>query len=189
MAKKKAKKTKTTDWPEHELRFDLEQVQAKLRIDKHALDDEVEQQPEVFGEVAEAAVIAKSQVESLEEQVKLLEASIDFNAREQASNDDARITENEIKALVINSDARKEMIIKLLNARHQHRQLEALTVSFRHRYYALRDMVDLYLASYYSSRSASGRREERKETEVDRITEKMGERREKRVKRHRTRPS
>ncbi len=191
MAKKKAKKTKTTDWPdhEHELRFDLQEFQDKLRIDKHALDDEVEQQPELFGEVAEAAVMAKSQVESLEEQVKLLEASIDFNAREQASNDDARITENEIKALVINSDARKEMIIKLLNARHQHRQLEALTVSFRHRSYALRDMVDLFLASYYSSRSASGRREERKETEVDRITGKMGERREKRVKRHRTRAS
>ena len=191
MAKKKTKKTKTTDWPdhEHEIRFDLEQFQSKLRIDKHALDDEVEQQPEIFGETAEAAVMAKSQVESLEEQVKLLEASIDCNAREQARNDYARIKENEIKALVVNSEVRKEMIIKLLNARHQHRQLEALTVSFRHRSYALRDMVDLYLASYYSSRSASGMREERKEEEVDRLTDKMKERREKRVKRHRTRPS
>ncbi len=191
MAKKKTKKTKTIDWPEHEheIRFDLEQLQAKLRIDKHALDDEVEQQPELFGEVAEAAVMAKSQVESLEEQVKLLEASIDNNAREQARIDEEKITENEIKSMIARSDARNKMVIKLLNARHQYRQLEALTVSFRHRSYALRDMVDLYLASYYSSRSASGRREERKETEVDRITDKMGERREKRVKRHRTRPS
>ena len=198
MAKKTTKRTNrkrrsdnTAEWPkyEQELRFDLDEFHQKLRIDKHALDDEVEQQPEVFGEVAEAAVMAKSQVESLEEQVKLLEASIDTVAREQANIADKRITENEIKSMIVNSESRKEMIIKLLNARHQQRQLEALTTSFRHRSYALRDMVDLFLASYYSSRSASGMREGKKEAEVDRITDKMSERRKKRVKRHRQRPS
>ncbi len=191
MAKGKIKRTKeTTEWPKYDLdlRFDLEEFHAKLRIDKHALDDEVEQQPELFGEVAEAAVIAKSQVESWEEQVKVLEASIDTEAREQANIADERITENEIKSMIINSESRKEMIIKLLRARHQQRQLEALAISFRHRSYALRDMVDLYLASYYSSRSASGMHEDKKEAEVDRLTDKMKERRDKRVKRHRKRP-
>ncbi len=191
MARKKIKKTREdTEWPEYELglRFDPEEFHKKLRIDKHALDDEVEQQPELYGEIAETAVIAKSQVESWEEQVKVLEASIDNEAREQAAAAEERITENEIKSMIINSESRKEMIIKLLNARHQQRLLEALTTAFRHRSYALRDMVDLYLASYYSSRSASGMREERKEDEVDRLTGKMKERREKRVKRHRERP-
>jgi len=191
MAKGKIKRTKeTTEWPKYDLdlRFDLEEFHAKLRIDKHALDDEVEQQPELLGEVAEAAVIAKSQVESWEEQVKVLEASIDTEAREQANIADERITENEIKSMIINSESRKEMIIKLLRARHQQRQLEALAISFRHRSYALRDMVDLYLASYYSSRSASGMHEDKKEAEVDRLTDKMKERRDKRVKRHRKRP-
>ena len=191
MARKKIKKTReNTEWPSYELelRFDLEDFHKKLRIDKHALDDEVEQQPELFGEVAEAAVIAKSQVESWEEQVKMLDASIDTEAREQANIADERITENEIKSMIINSESRKAMIIELLHTRHQQRQLEALTTAFRHRSYALRDMVDLYLASYYSSRSASGMREERKEAEVDRLTGKMKERREKRVKRHRERP-
>ena len=112
-ARKKRRPDHTAEWPkyEQELRFDLDEFHQKLRIDKHALDDEVEQQPEVFGEVAEAAVMAKSQVESLEEQVKLLEASIDTVAREQANIADERITENEIKSMIVNSESRKEMII------------------------------------------------------------------------------
>lgn len=198
MVKKKTKETGkrrraglVAKWPSYELelRFEPEEFREKLRIDKHALDDEVEQQPELYGEIAEAAAFAKSQVESLEEQVKHQEAAIDADTRKAAANADERITENEIKAIIASDEIRKEMIINLLNARHLQRQLEALTTAFRHRSYALRDMVDLFLASYYSSRSASGMREERKDAEVDRLTGKMKERREKRVKRHRKRPS
>ena len=191
MAKKKTKKTrKATNWPSYnlELRFDPDELRHKLRIDKHALDDEVEHQPELYGEVAEAAALSKSQIDSLEEQIKELEADLDTQARADAENEGDRITENAIKAIIASDRDRKEMVIKLLDARHLQRRLDALTTSFRHRSYALRDMVDLFLASYYSSRSASGMREERKETEVDRITGKMKERRVKSVKRHRKRP-
>lgn len=191
MAKKKTKKTrKATNWPSYnlELRFDPDELRHKLRIDKHALDDEVEHQPELYGEVAEAASLSKSQIDSLEEQIKELEADLDTQARADAENEGDRITENAIKAIIASDRDRKEMVIELLDARHLQRRLDALTTSFRHRSYALRDMVDLFLASYYSSRSASGMREERKEAEVDRISGKMKERREKSVKRHRKRP-
>lgn len=193
MARRKIKKpkAKTTEWPSYklELRFDPDELRQCLKIDKHDLDSEVEQQPELYGEVAEAASLSKSQVESLEEQIKELESLLDSGIREDAITEDERITENAIKSIIAADETRKEMVIKLLNARHLQRRLEALTTSFRHRSYALRDMVDLFLASYYSSRSASGMREDRKEAEVDRLTGKMKERREKRVKRHRKRPS
>ena len=190
--KKKTKKTrKVIEWPSYELelRFDPDELRQRLRIDKHALDDEVEHQPELYGEVAEAASLAKSQVESLEEQIKEVEADLDTQARADAETEGDRITENAIKAIIASDKDRKEMVIKLLNARFLQRRLEALTTSFRHRSYALRDMVDLFLASYYSSRSASGMRKERQEAEVDRITGKMKDRRETSVKRHRKRPS
>ena len=192
MAKGKNKKTKkVTKWPSYklELRFDPDELRQRLRIDKYSLDTEVEHQPELYGEVAEAAALSKSQIESLEEQIKELEADLDTQARADAETEGDRITENAIKAIIASDKDRKKMIIKLLDARHLQRRLEALTTSFRHRSYALRDMVDLFLASYYSSRSASGMREERKEAEVDRLTDKMKEQREKRVKRHRKRPS
>ena len=193
-AKRKTKKTKTrkvTEWPTYnlELRFDPDELHHKLRIDKHDLDSEVEQQPELYGEVAEASALSKSEVESLEEQIKELEADLDTQARADAETEGDRITENAIKAIIAGDKDRKSMVIKLLNARHLQRRLEALTTSFRHRSYALRDMVDLYLASYYSSLSASGMHEDKKEAEVDRLTGKMKDRREKRVKRHRKRPS
>ncbi len=192
MAKKKTKKTReATGWPSYklELRFDPDELRHKLRIDKHALDDEVEHQPELYGEVAEAAALSKSQIDSLEEQLKELEADLDTQARADAENEGERTTENAIKAIIASDSDRKEMVIKLLDARHLQRRLDALTTSFRHRSYALRDMVDLFLASYYSSRSASGMREGKKEAEVDRISGKMKDRRETRVKRHRKRPS
>ncbi|KKL55589.1 hypothetical protein LCGC14_2253880, partial [marine sediment metagenome] len=123
------------------------------------------------------------------EQIKELEADLDTQARADAETEGERITENAIKAIISSDKDRKEMVIKQLNARHMQRRLEALTTSFRHRSYALRDMVDLFLASYYSSRSASGMRKERQEAEVERITGKMKDRRETSVKRHRKRPS
>ncbi len=188
--RKKPSKSKTI-WPSYDLtlRFDIDELRTKLRIDKYSLDTEVEHQPELYGEVAEAASLAKSQIESLEEQIKELEADLDTQARADAETEGDRITENAIKAIIASDKDRKEMVIKLLDARYLQRRLEALTTSFRHRSYALRDMVDLFLASYYSSRSASGMRKERQEAEVDRITGKMKERRETSVKRHRKRPS
>lgn len=188
MAKKKTRKKSTVVWPEYDLRFDPDEIRDKLKIDKHALDTEVEQQPELFGEVAEAAALAKSQVDSLAEQLKELEANLDQQARKDAAIADERITENEIRAIIATDERRKELVVRMLGAQNVQRRLDALTVAFRHRSYAMRDMVDLYLASYYSSRSASGAHENQRDEQVDRINERMGERRRKRTKRHRQRP-
>lgn len=179
--------TSNTNWPEYNLRFDPDDLRDKLKIDKYALDEMVEQQPEIFGEVAEAAALAKSQVDSLSEQMKELEAEIDKQTREDAYASDERITENEIKAVIAGSPQRKALMIRIIEAQNMQRRLDALTTAFRHRSYAMRDMVDLYLASYYSSSSAKGAREDQREAEVERITTRMGERRYNRTKRNRKR--
>lgn len=179
------RRAKKPAWPTYEIepRFDPDELRRRLRIDKNALDDEVEQQPEIYGDVGDAAAMAKSQVESLEEQLKELESELDGRIRSDHS--DERITENEIKALIAADPRRKEMVIDILNAKHLQRKLEALTTSFRHRSYALRDMVDLYLSSYYSSRSASGTKEAHKDVETERYQENMRERRKSGAKRRR----
>lgn len=188
MKKTKRKTTKkATDWPQYDLRFDPDEFRKKLRIDKHALDEEVERQPEIYGEVADAAIIAKSQVDSLEQQIKELESEIDTRIRKDADSDEERITENQIRNIVAGNKERKKLVIKLLNARNQQMRLDALQTAFRHKSYALRDMVDLYLSSYYTSRSAHGAQEDQKDAEVDRISTKMGERRQGRTKRNRKR--
>lgn len=185
--KSKAKRTKDVSWPQYDIRFDPDELRHKLKIDKHTLDVEVEQQPELFGEAAAAAASAKSQVDSIAEELKEFEASLDAQARAAAEAGDERITENAIRAIIAGSKDRKALAIRLLEAQDLQRRLDALTVAFRHRSYAMRDMVDLYLASYYSSRSASGAQEDQRDAEVDRVTTRMGERRKKRHSRHRTR--
>lgn len=192
MAKKTATKTRkrtapASTWPQYELRFDPDELRAHLKIDKHSLDTEVEQQPELFGEVADAAAQAKSQADSLTEELKEFEANLDKQARTDAANAEDRITENEIKALIAGDKDRKALVIRLLEVQNVQRRLDALTTAFRHRSYAMRDMVDLFLASYYSSRSAAGSREDHRDAEVDRITGRMSDRRKKRTSRNRTR--
>jgi len=187
--RKKVTEASTVSWPQYELRFDPNEFRERLRIDRHSLDEEVEQQAELYGEVADAAVRAKSIVDSLEEQLKELESSLDVEAREEAEANQERTTENAIRAKVAGSDQRKIMVIRILESKDLQRRLDALATAFRQRSYALRDVVDLYLSSYYSSRSAEGSREDHRDSEVSRITTRMRERREKRVKRHRVRPA
>lgn len=183
----RTKKVSSTPWPKYDIRFDPEEMQKKLRIDKYALDDEVEQQAELFNEVADAAAITKSQVDSLEQEIKELEAEIDAKTRADAEKYDERITENAIRAKVVGDKRRKALVVKLLQASDLQRRLEVLTTAYRQRSYMLRDMVDLHLSNYYTSRSTTGARENRRDDEVDRVTSKMSDRRKSRVKRHRSR--
>lgn len=177
--------SKADDWPQYSLRFNQEEMHTKLKIDKHGLDDEIEQQPEIFGEVSEAAGMAKSIVESLEEQMKVLESELDAQFRADAEASEDKITEGMVKAFVAGNERRKALVIKILKAKHDQRQLDALSVSFKQRGYALNNMVDLYMSSYFSSRSAGSARQHHDDVEVDRIQRNLADRRETRSKRRR----
>lgn len=192
MATRTRKRTRTkpvSEWPTYDLRFDPKELHGKLRIDKHALDDEVEQQPELLGEVSSAAALAKSQVDSIEEKIKEWESQLDAQFRADAEAAEEKITEGQVKAHIAGDQDRKAMVIQLLEAKHQQRQLDALSVAFKQRGYALRDVVDLYLSDYYSSRSATGMKADREEAEVNRIQGKLRDRKRTRVKRNRQRSS
>ena len=192
MAERRQRRKTTTatagaGWPKYNLRFDPVELAKNLKINKHALDDEIEHQPEIYGEVAVAAAQAKSQVDALEEELKELESDTDLRIRKQAEADEERVTENQIKNRVAGDPKRKKLAIKLLEAKDLERRLQALERSFRHKSYALRDMVDLFLSQYYAPRSVQGSKHDLEEAEVERTRERMGERREKRVSRNRKR--
>ncbi len=183
-----ARRKTTTDWPQYNIRFDPDEFRQNLRIDKHALDDEIERQAEIYGEIADAAAQAKSQVDSLEEELKELESHLDKTFREKAERTEERITEAQIRSKVAGSSNRKKLAVKLLNAKDLQRRLDALQTAQRHKSYALRDMVDLYLSSYYETRSAKGSKRDWVDAEVERAEAKAEERNQRRVKRHRKRP-
>lgn len=172
------KKKKPTPWPTYDVGFDIDELKEKRIIDKYALDDMVTEQPELFGEVADAAATAKSIVESLVEELKELDADLDKKIREEFSEE--RITEKEISAKIARNSKRKKLVIRQLEAQHVYRRLDALTTTFRHRAYAIRDCVDLYLADYYNSRSTGGSKSDKRDHDVEDIIGKQAEQRDKR---------
>lgn len=147
----------------------------------------MEQQAELYGEVAEAAAYAKSRVETLDEELKELDSELDAEIRDEAYRNEEKITENSIRSQIAGDARRVEAVKKIISAREHYMRLEAITSAFKQRSYMLRDMVDLHLSGYYSSKSTYGAREDQKEAEVDRITSKMSERRKSRINRHRKR--
>lgn len=190
------KKIAGPNWPQHNLRFDPDEFRKNLKIDKHALDEEIERQPEIYGEIADAAAQAKSQVEALEEELKELESHLDKTIRAKAAQDEEHYTETAFKAKVAGHPNRKKMAIKLLNAKDLQRRLDALQTAQRHKSYALRDMVDLYLSGYYDTHSAKGSKRDYTDAEYEKAEEEIAQRRatrgdertSKRIKRHRKRP-
>lgn len=177
------KKTSTAkvDWSEYGLRWDPDELRKRRRIDRNSLDDELEQQAELYGEAAEAAAVAKSVVEGLEEQVKNHESEVDKYIRQQAQENEERITENEIKALVAGDADRQSLVEKLLSAKDAQRRLEALSSSLKQRSYLIRDLVDLYLNGYYADASARGSENVRKDLKVDRNLDKYRDRKKSRT--------
>lgn len=185
MARRKT--TDSLEWPEHNLRFNPRELARHLKINKNALDEEVEQQPEIYGEVADAAALAKSQVDALEERLKETEADLDMRIRTEAEQAGERLTENQIRNEVAGHKERKTLAIKLIKAKELRGRLEALERAYRHKSYALRDMVDLYLSQYYSPRSAEGSKRHLEDAEAANISKRMGERRKRSVSRKRQR--
>jgi hypothetical protein len=169
------------DWSDYGLRWDPDELRRRRRIDRNALDDELEQQAELYGEAAEAAAVAKSIVEGLEEEIKNHESETDKYIREQAAANDERITENEIKALVAGDEDRQKLVKRLLTAKDAQRRLEALSSSLKQRSYLLRDMVDLYLNGYFNEASAKGSEHARKDYKVERNLDKYRERKKSRT--------
>lgn len=184
--KRRTRVTKSrNDWSEYGLTMSPQEIRDRLLIRTDQLDREIEEQPQFYGLVAEAAAMAKSHVEGLEEEIKTCEAARDREIREDAEREDERITENAIKSLVASDPDRKALVAKQLKAKDAQRRLEAMASSAKSRSYALRDVVDLLLANVYGDSSAKGSAHKRKDYESDRISTKMGERTSGRVSKRR----
>ncbi len=183
--RRRRKKTDAEDWSVYGLNIDPDELRRRRLIDKNKLDEEIEQQSQLYGEAAEAAAMAKSHIEALEEEIKTHEAALDMSIREDAESSEEKITEAAIKAQIAGDRERAELVQQLLKAKDAQRRLDALATSLKNRSYGLRDCVDLFLADYYDTGSAKGSRERRRDAEVSKNVKRMTERRSAKVNKRR----
>lgn len=94
----------------------LEELRGRLKINKHALDEEVIQQPEIWFRAAEIHVTAISIRDDLKTQLKELHARLDADLRKRADRDGDKITENQIVNKITSSPEMKQLQGAYLNS-------------------------------------------------------------------------
>jgi len=110
-------------------------LEARLLIDKHALDDECLDQPNRYYRVSEALTLAISQRDQAKQELTEVEARIDAEIREGHDTEtDGRLTEKMV-------ESQKSLHREVLKAKAAHGK----------RRYMLQGLIDLHLGGYFGS--------------------------------------
>ena len=131
---------------------DIAELKQYLRINKHRLDEELEEQPMLLFQISEAFVQAAAERDMLKEQLATIEANLDAAVRNDFG--DKKYTEAMVKNEVQTDKKHDQAMLKYLKAKNQADLLAALKEAFHSRGYMIRDLCTLYAANYYEQGSA-----------------------------------
>lgn len=133
---------------------DIDELRGYLRIDKHALDQELEEQPMLLFQISEAFVQAAAERDMLKEQLATIDANLDAATRNDYG--DKKYTEAMIKNEVQTDKKHDQAMLKFLKAKERADLLFALKEAFQSRGFMIRDLCSLYNANYFAEASARG---------------------------------
>ena len=137
---------------------DLSTYRGMLRIEKHRLDDELEKQAEYLHRISECVVLAKSEALNAKDELDRLEGQIYSDSK----LDYPKATVPELHGITLKDPDRIKLWQKYQAARHKQEDWEGLHDAWKSRGFALRALVDLRLANYYTSDSGGDYHEGRK---------------------------
>lgn len=129
----------------------LQDYRSRLRIEKHQLDDELEVQAELLHRISEKVVSAKSRALAAKDELDRLEGEIYSDAKQ----DSPKATVPELQGITMRDDRRMDKWRRYQVARESQESWESLHEAWKSRGFALRALVDLRLASYYTSDSSA----------------------------------
>jgi hypothetical protein len=133
---------------------DIEELRQYLKIDKHRLDEELEEQPMLLFQISEAFVQAAAERDMLKESLATKDAQLGKKAREQLGKREKKVTESMVEGYVLTDSTHDAAVKAYLDAKGQADLLFALKEAFQSRGYMIRDLCSLYTANYYEQGSA-----------------------------------
>lgn len=151
----------------------LEELEPGLQIDEHALDEALQEQPDLFYRVSKDLALLTSRRDAAKQNVSEVEAQVDLEVRSGAAKRDEKIPEREVDAQKRLHPKVKAAVAQMLQLNSAVGQLAALKEAFQQRSWVLKDLVGLYIANYYSDKSQSGDESRFKEHKADRIRARM----------------
>lgn len=134
----------------------IAELEQGLKIDRNALEIEWEKQPDLFYRVSKALEGAISLRDEAETHVKEIEAKTDQEIRKKYTRSEEKVTEAQIKALLLTNPGVQEAKEDYLRLKEECGLLGALKDAYKQRSYALTGLVELYLGNYYSDLKKTG---------------------------------
>jgi hypothetical protein len=140
-------------------KFTLDEFRELLLIDKHHLDDAIEQQAAIYGHVADRVAQEESRRDEAKSSLEAADAELSANIREGHTRKKAgkdRLTEGAIKEMIILDPFHIKAVKSLNAAQRSYQQWEALKWAFNQRGQMLRDLAHLYSSEYFTQTSVRG---------------------------------
>lgn len=155
----------------------MERAQGWLQIDKHALDEALEEQAQIYHQIAEACSYAKSQRDEAYDNIKRVEADLNLRVREELESEGVKVTEKSVDARVQNHEERREAVDNHLQLAHVCDRLYALRDSFNMRAYMIRSLVELHISGYFMENARGVAQSAEKTSRYDEQRQRMAEKR------------
>lgn len=127
----------------------LSEAKASIRINRHALDQGLTEQPELFERVSYMAVIYASQRDQAKNNLAVVEAETASLIRQEFVEAGEKVTEATIKEELAQHKATKKAARLYLDAKKEADIWQSLKDAYEQRGRALRELASLYLAGYY----------------------------------------
>lgn len=131
----------------------INEFRALLRINKHALDDALEQQPEVMDRISQQVTRAESAMLFLKDELAKVEGKL-FS---EAKAEDRKLTKDEIDSEIRHNPKRLRAFEDYQTAKAEHDEWSGLLEAWRTRGFSINKLGDLYAANYYTKSSHSAR--------------------------------
>ena len=138
-----------------DLEEQLVSLRKELPIDKDDLDVEIQTHPSSYYDVSELGTLAASTRDFVKEYVARLSAELAHGIRSSAEKD-KRITDTAVNQAILETEKYQEAQDVYLNSRRVADLCEALKISFTSRGQMLRELSSLWIAGYYSDKTAKG---------------------------------
>ena len=137
--------------------METQDFQERLKIDKHALDEELVAQPQLYFQIGERAAMAESRRDAAKDNLKRAEATLSLAIRKEIEDRTGKKpTEAQVEAAVISHEDYQAARDDYTAAAQAASVAQVLKESFGQRGYMLRDLCQLHIAGYFARTSVEG---------------------------------
>lgn len=127
---------------------------SRLRLDKHALDEAIAEQADLYYQIAEEHAQARDIVERAKATLDEVDSSLALALRAAADKAGTKLTEARISEQVLTSEEHVANATALADERLSAERWGALRDAFGQRASMIKVLADLYVAGYFSLSSA-----------------------------------